>query len=210
MEKWLENAMAKTTDRSVKGKGKGKGSETNAKRRRTVASDTGVEAAIAGLTAAVTAFGDLSLGTAGNQRQLSGGLMHTLLVPSDALLEKPMQTTMSVTDRLISHQCVWASLVAAVSEAVLTETNQSAISTLKAHKLQPQEGWEKEVTFCRVQYTHDSTKIKVQFWTASSLDGIGNALATVLVGMNATLMLGPPPRSAKERAALNALLQLRK
>jgi hypothetical protein len=197
MEKWLENAMAKTTDRSVKGKGKGKGSETNAKRRRTVASDTGVEAAIAGLTAAVTAFGDLSLGTAGNQRQLSGGLMHTVLVPFDATLEKPMQTTVSVTDRLISHQCVWASLVAAVS-------------TLKAHKLQPQEGWEKEVTFCRVQYTHDSTKIKVQFWTASSLDGIGNALATVLVGMNATLMLGPPPRSTKERAALNALLQLRK
>jgi hypothetical protein len=187
-----------------KDKGKGKGKGPKEKKRRLADGD-----AQAPLVAAVLAVGDLAAETARSDRLLRGALMRTFLTAPTSALDTPLSVSNNAQKADQQGLATWAALAAALAKMPSSEFTESAIQILKAHVSNPCKGWQSFVNFARVAETFDGKRVKIQLWVDSDLDSECRAMSRILVAEGAELMFGSPPKTAKERKALQCLAELR-
>jgi hypothetical protein len=98
----------------------------------------------------------------------------------------------------------WAALIMALAQLQSESADsQAAIITLAHHATATNSPSELlgSLNLCRVCWTHDRSKIKIQIWTGQPLAAMTAAIRTICIGLGGECQYGSPPRSAKERQA---------
>lgn len=160
------------------------------------------------LREATLAIGNLGLETKRDSRLYQKGLMRCWKVPLVNYFDKAIEVFLGTPLDDLPTQRTWAQFSIDSSLLPSKPETAQAIKVMKAHVAQDPALWQEKVHFCLVKRTYDQKHIRVCLWI--DLQKELQAVNTLLLDLGAVAQWEPPPRSARERIAANAITKLAK